>query len=316
MGKDAVPALLESGSTSGSRGYAYHVQVLADIGTAAVPALVDVIRQGEAALPFKRDKAEHALKIIGGRAVPAIAELLDHPDVEVQKNAARLLGRIGVSSMSDIFGDLLPKLLGGLGKGYDEHLMPCIHVAGIAAIQPLERILENGPGCARSGAVLALCLLAEKYSGHRWETSIRLLTKLLRSHPETEVQNLAANAIAKMAASHNRYEWKDTISALKDAADGGVMEAIDALGQIPDRSVFPLLARFLVSKVNGMERRAAEALGEAASRYPEDVAYAIAGLVNGDTGDRMIEINARNDWLVHAINGIMLRCAKAMENAA
>jgi len=288
------------------------------MGAPALPAIAELLEDSD------KKAREHAarlsvLKMMGASAEPAIAELLKDPDRRARECAVRLLAQMRKEDIRINLDVVLPKILaalGTLGIRDDALLVQCIENAGTGAIPALNGVVERGPEHAKKGGINALWKLAETHPEYNWETSIRLLTKLLRSRPEIELQAGAANAIAKMAVSRYRYCWNDAISALKDAADGGVMEAIDALGKIPDPLAISVLAGFLASRDMTVGMRAAEALGSMAYVCPKEVAYAIVEFVNGKDGDRMIEINARNDRFVHAVNGIMLRCAKAMENAA
>jgi len=75
---------------------------LGRIGTAAVPALIEALRNLD---PSVRLKAVEVLGRMGddaAAAVPDLIKLLDDPDADVRKAATRTLGRIGPAAKSAV----------------------------------------------------------------------------------------------------------------------------------------------------------------------------------------------------------------------
>ncbi len=81
-------------------------QALARFGAAAVPALVDVLKEGDA---FARGHAAQALGLIGAPAKDAaepLAEALGSDDVATASQAGSALGRIGPAAVPALLGVL------------------------------------------------------------------------------------------------------------------------------------------------------------------------------------------------------------------
>ncbi|NYZ60393.1 HEAT repeat domain-containing protein [Candidatus Micrarchaeota archaeon] len=190
--------------------------------------------------------------------------------------------------------DKLAEAMGGNGMG---HVYAAAIVAKIAFKHPeydwspvvplmIEDVRNGGAG-DRTRAINAL--------GNMEEVSavpaiVEALEKEIGSGPlGAAVRVEAVKALAKIAERHPECNFVDAIPAILDAL---VDENLDVRGH-----------------AGALMKRMAE-------RHPKEVASKIIELVNGRLGDELKEVNSRNGALAAVINKILLKCGKAMEDAA
>jgi HEAT repeat protein len=75
---------------------------LGRIGAAAVPPLIDALRDRDPAVRLKAIEVLGRMGEDAGAAVPELVRLLDDPDIDVRKAAARTLGRIGPAAQTAV----------------------------------------------------------------------------------------------------------------------------------------------------------------------------------------------------------------------
>ncbi len=127
---------------------------IAASGEAAVPTLIDVMRDG---LDAVRMNASYALSAIGGPAAPALAELARDSDVEVRASAVETLADIGPAAR-----DALPSLIDALQdesaqvRGHAADGLGTVGQGGAAGVGPLAGALRDEDTQVRRNAALAL----------------------------------------------------------------------------------------------------------------------------------------------------------------
>src|ERR1700730_16453617 len=97
---DAIPALIEALADEDAWARDWASTALGKIGKAAVPALLEALKDGQA-----RGQAPRALGEIGApaaAATPALTEFLKGEDLALQLVAAEALGKIGPSAQAAV----------------------------------------------------------------------------------------------------------------------------------------------------------------------------------------------------------------------
>jgi len=92
------------------------------------------------------------------------------------------------------------------------------------------------------------------------------------------------------------------------------ISAAKALGGTLNESVIPALVEALEDDPSVAEN-AAQSLLLFSGVHAEKVALEVAKAINGGLGDKLANINSKNNTLVDLLHNVMLRCGKAMEHA-
>ena len=204
LGGEAVPPLAEALSAPAIRNDA--MEILAELGPAALPALDQMITGLADADPVYRADAAMAIAAIGPQAeaaVPALEKLLgdESSEASVRYTAAYALGRIGPAAKAA--APLLRKLVDA-----DDDLMATVAVWAAlkvapddgtlydAAVPKLRTALEDERELVRLEAVVSLGEI-----GSRAGSALPLLEMVAEEDPSRTVRRAAAAAVEKIAGN-------------------------------------------------------------------------------------------------------------------
>lgn len=274
LGPDAVPALTTALKTAAPDLRGDMIEALGRLGPAAssaVPALIEVLRSGEANgnIPL-RPKILAALFSVGLPAVPHLVECLDADDLALRQDVAQLLGRfeagakeaipslrralndhdiawrvIAAGALRRIGGEpestaVLPVLAAGLK--HDDHAVRRAATMALARITPLPpdlasdltTVLNNGDPLTRLHAAAALARMPGRTDEAIVELVDALDSPFLRSSAIKALVDLGPTVQGAVPHLADRLE---------DANDGPTAgQFADALARIAgERAVEPLL---------------------------------------------------------------------------
>jgi HEAT repeat protein len=223
-------------------------QALAAMGTKAVPALVEALKDED---PIRRRRAAAVLGQIGGRArsaVPALTESLKDP--AVRQAAARALPRIdigtdntvalvlveGVDDPDPETARLAAAALEDLG---DVGVRALLRVRSVAAVPILIRALGSPDAGKRRDAAFGLGVF-----GSRASEAVQALIEVLRSDPDSMVRDAAAGALGETGRNASSTTVPALIESFRygGSAYGGSGMAMSALTEIGRPAIPALLA--------------------------------------------------------------------------
>jgi len=275
-------------------------------------------------------------------AYEEIKSLLSDEEYTIRREAAFAVGRMAMENPGDGRLAEAPNLLAGmLGDVRDEVADSAFRILvkmGAMAVPALAEALGKDDTKIISKAIEALKMIADAGNAGDLGVAVSALAGCLR-HGDINVRRSAAHALLGMVELDSLgaedkalclllLDRKDNIAGMGSPAVPTLIAALqdkDAdmragaamlLGKIVDLSAaLPLLTAL------GDEKRevgfgALKALYAIAIVHPKEVASIIAGYVNGDGGDELLEINERNDWKAHAISQILLKCGEGMQTTA
>lgn len=238
-GKAAVPdllALLRGKYNYELRTEAAHA--LAQIGPAAVPSLVGVLKDDD---PFTRCEAARALARIGpdaAEAVRPLAEALNDDDALIRATAAYALGEIGSAAR-----EAVAALIGRLSDTdkVRKEVIRALGRMGPAAVPDLVRALKDTPVFVRHGAAYALGLI-----GPEAGEAVPDLGRLLKD-PDAGVRAVAAAALAEIGPEAGAVT-DALVAALADKTPEVRAQSQAALARVGAPAVPALLHALLVKK--------------------------------------------------------------------
>ncbi|NYZ60387.1 HEAT repeat domain-containing protein [Candidatus Micrarchaeota archaeon] len=189
------------------------------------------------------------------------------------------------------------------------------------------RISEAHPEYDLGKAVFHLAMMVEKRH-YGWEDAIVAMGNIgdVSAVPALEkvsgyswnVQKAAAEALGKIVERHPEYDWGRTARALISFGsfdEGILLEVSAALLKMGPKAVRALVEALGDENVL-MRERALHALANMVESRPREVALEIVGMVNGNFGDRLLEIHSSNERMVQGLHHLLLKCGEAMEHAA
>jgi len=91
-------------------------------------------------------------------------------------------------------------------------------------------------------------------------------------------------------------------------------KAMDALAAIGEPAIHPMMEE-LMRPGRGRDNAAFQVLCSLALKNPEVIFYRIRDLVNGDTGDRLLQISEENDVLALDLSLLLVACGRGMTDA-
>lgn len=200
MGKDARPAAAELVATLADPSGNVKEIVITAVGNlapnvpGAVPALVKL---------FPKDRAIRAVgefKQGGAEAVPALLELLNHPEVLVRWNAARTLGKIGEPALPAVPG-LLKQLESDPDPLVQEHAAEALGDIGVKVlantdvIPALAKALKNPDQRVRRDSVRSLGTMGAAAK------PVLADIKTLITDPVARVKEAAVEAVKKIESA-------------------------------------------------------------------------------------------------------------------
>jgi HEAT repeat protein len=154
----------------------------------AVPALLEILRKGEAPAPYYAAMVLGQLGADPETVAPALVEAFHHTDADVRRAATRSLGQIGRAA-----GPALGKALKDPDEEVWRSAVEAMGWMGAEAVGPLVKVLEgDGPAAARRAAARALGRL-----GPEAKSAASTLTKAA-ADPNEEVRNAAAKALLRV----------------------------------------------------------------------------------------------------------------------
>lgn len=212
---------------------------LARIGSAAVPELVDTLRDGR---PGMRERVLEALILLGPdakAAVPSLIELLSDGNTQVRGLAAHALAEIGPESK-----DAVPQLcllLHDRSPAVRSQAGATLCAIGAAAVAAVHETLEKGQVDARLEAVVALRQLAAWH-----KEAIPSLTGALRD-ADPNVRTQAAAALGSLG-ERAKDALPELLLLLKDPQFNPQKQALAAILQIGAKDRPAVLD--LISKAN------------------------------------------------------------------
>jgi HEAT repeat protein len=252
------------------------LQAIADAGPAAVPGLIEAL---------KNDKVEYwaclALREIGPKAkaaVPALIEELKGPRPEMRREAALSLG-----AMKEAAAPAVPPLAALLG---DEH----VRVAATLALGQIGQIPASAEAQVRANArdanhllstvsLWALAMARPDDKNVRREAAELLMTRL--KDPDAFVRLAAARGLAALPPDPEIMVplWE---KALQDADEATVHHALDALAALGPKAVPRLIDALKHEKLRGQIVYVLGQIGPEAAPATD----ALVGLL-GDRSERL-----------------------------
>ena len=216
--------------------------------------------------------------------------ILDRPDYDWEPAALALNRGLRINN-SDVY----------------EHASAALMNLGGKAIPIFIEDLRASKERMRWRAATILGKMAERHPEYEWgAAAVELVCSL--SDDEKWVREEACKAIGRIG--------KRALDGLKDGLKRGSPASrkhfMEAFGLVGDVSEFGILLEAVNDGEKDVRSGAFAALSKIAERYPHEVAAYVAGLINGNMGDELIEINLRNGRVIDALHTAMMVCGVKM----
>jgi len=237
-------------------------------------------------------------------------------DAPVRENALACILRIALAHPSYDWSSAIPLLMLAFGMKAPIDFDAAKLFRGISEAHP-----EYGLG----EAVFYLSMMVEKrHIG--WEDAIVAMGGIgdvsavpaleKASRYSLDMQKAAAEALGKIADRHPEHDWGRTAKTLisfGSLAEGILPEVSAALLKMGPKAVRALVEALGEENVL-IRQRALDALANMMESCPKELVLEIIGMVNGEFGDKLLEINSANERMVQGLHKLLLRCGEAMEN--
>ncbi|NYZ60394.1 HEAT repeat domain-containing protein [Candidatus Micrarchaeota archaeon] len=328
----ALDALLKIGNPGiPALGKALHDDVIA-IRARAATSLYDnsnylrLESVGDRVLCLLLKEEPEAAAEYGAEAIPALVDALDDKLGSVTSQALKamvLISQKGVECGWEGIGEKLKEKV--MKKGVvlqADFIVALAKIRGLAAAPFLVGLLERNDNLAQDAAH-QLMDIVRKGPEEDWRWAMGAFARAMMCGGDDALsiymRSNISGAVFEIVKRHKDYDFTEVVPALVRVLGDNHPNFGNWAGDALEEIGLPVVPALLEGVKHGeglIGMRSAYALGRLGKRHPQEVGNAIIRLINGEFGDRLAEINERNDEIATGLNEALLECGKALENGA